>query len=60
MVRYSVSGPSKRKFEHWSKFVIETLSMKKSEKRSAQGLCIGCGKHPCVCKNRRPRRKNPS
>jgi hypothetical protein len=41
---------SKRKYKHWTKFVSETPSIRKAKKRSATGLCIGCGKKPCTCK----------
>ena len=42
----------KRRTKDWKKFVeIETPSIRKSKKRSEMGLCIGCGKNPCVCKN---------
>ena len=44
------SGQRKRKYRHWTKFVSETASMRKSKSRSGAGLCIGCGKKPCECK----------
>jgi hypothetical protein len=40
----STDDKPKREFKHWKRFVSETPSMKKSSKRSAMGLCIGCGK----------------
>jgi hypothetical protein len=52
----STEDKRKGRFKHWKKFVSETPSMKKSNKRVAIGLCIGCGKNPCGCKNPQSRR----
>lgn len=48
--------PQRRKrYRHWSLFHEPSISYDKLGKRAKAGLCIGCGKDPCECKN--PRRK---
>ena len=54
--RYMGEGAKKREWKHWNKFVTTTPSMAKSRKRVKEGVCIGCGKNPCGCKNRRSKR----
>jgi hypothetical protein len=52
----SASEKEKGRFKNWRYFSSETPSTKKSKKRSALGLCIGCGKNPCGCKHPKARR----
>ena len=48
--------PERRKrYRHWSLFPKTSVSYEKLGKRVEAGVCIGCGKDPCECKN--PRRK---
>ena len=46
--------PRRRKrYRHWSMFPKPSISYEKLGKRAEAGLCIGCGKEPCECKNLR-------
>src|SRR5262244_1233112 len=46
--------PRRRKrYRHWSMFPKPSISYEKLGKRVEAGLCIGCGKEPCECKNLR-------
>jgi hypothetical protein len=47
-------GTKKRKWKHWTRFSgTPSPSVVKTRKRREEGLCIGCGKDPCQCKNPR-------
>jgi hypothetical protein len=40
------------KFKHGKLFTKRiSLAFAKTQKRRSEGLCIGCGKNPCECKN---------
>ena len=46
--------PRRRKrYRHWSMFPRPSILYEKLGKPVQAGLCIGCGKEPCECKNLR-------
>ena len=46
--------PRRRKrYRHWFMFPKPSISYEKLGKRVEAGLCMGCGKEPCECKNLR-------
>jgi len=45
-------------FKHWDYFRKKpSIARDKVKERYAVGACIGCGKSPCECKNRKRGRK---
>jgi hypothetical protein len=47
----------KGKFKHWKLFSKHiSPAFAKTQERRTEGVCVGCGKNPCECKNPKVKR----